>query len=240
MKNMKSPQAVKESIVEWARDAFAHEVNTGFSRAQTFDGFLSRLVLSAVHDFHEERLRVLSQILPTGAGSSGPTGTKVFNQLSLPEKQVVEEFRRAVQEAKTAKSSEHSDYITKPQQIEVMNEAERIRKMGVLVVKEIAFKWGYENARIEEALWSLSCAKSWGKFSVQFDLETELELRYGIFVYDSAGNRLRWHDHYLGVLGLAPSSWAIKSVDECQDKMLKASEFIHWHVCEYERIIANL
>ena len=57
-------ELVQGAVVEWAREAFADDVQTGFARARTFDGMLSQIVIGALERFSRHELSILARVLP--------------------------------------------------------------------------------------------------------------------------------------------------------------------------------
>jgi len=237
---MLHPYSIKRTFLEWAKLSFETEVSTNFKRAKTFDGPLSKVVLSALCGFSCEKLHLLARVLPTGVASTGSTGEDLRDRLLSEQKQVVEAFQQAVERVREAGRQEFSEYVARMRRKETLDEAKRVRKIAIERVKQLAAKWRYTIERIEPAVWSVSSSRSWGRLSVQFDFVSTMELHYAIFVYDCLGTPLRQHDHYLGVLGIGPSVWSTGTTDECGDKIFTAGEFIQWHLIDYDKIMAAL
>jgi hypothetical protein len=237
---MHPPKPVFDAFLDWAKRAFQDEVATDFQRAQTFDAYTSNAILRMLKGLSGERLQVLAAALPTSLWVGHPAAESLIGQLPTSDKQATEEFKQAVERLLRENWQEISNLIARKRQPEILAEAQRIKTIGLPIVKEFAAKLGYQAEKIDPEVWRLSASKRWGRISADIGFESPLELTYVIFVYDSKGVPLRQGDHYLGVLGIAPSSWSIANADECRDKVLKACEFVRWHLGEYEEIMDAL
>jgi hypothetical protein len=237
---MHPPKPVFDAFLEWAKRSFQQEVIADFERAKSFDGYDSKLAVKALRAFPVENLRLFAHALPTSLWVSHPESANLIGQLSTSDKQATEGFQQAVQHLRQQEWREFSDHIARKRRPETLAEAQRVRAVGLAVVKEFAGKSGYNAEKIDPEVWRLSALKGWGRISADLSFESPLELSYAIFVHDPKGVPLRQGDHYLGVLGIAPSSWAITNAEECREKALRACDFVQWHLSEYVKLMDAL
>jgi len=235
--NPPADQKANDAVMAWARNEFANEVQHDLSRAKSFDGMVSQILVEALERFSVEELKVLAEVLPLKVASTGPRATARRNQLPSDQRQLVERLQEVSFKVSSERWKERSEYIHKMNSEDMIDEAKSVANRAASIIKQIASDWGFACRKVERALWRLTAQKNWGELSVQFDLGSTMEFQYFIFALDKGGQRLRWHDHYLGVLGIGPSAWRIKSADECCDQILARSEFIRWHLNEYDRIL---
>jgi hypothetical protein len=228
---------IQEAVLDWARNAFAHEIREDFARATSFDGMLSQIVVAPLKRFAPQDLNILAEVLPLGVASTGPSSTALRNQLPPEQRKIVEQFQEMTYTVRSERWAEYSQDIQKVTSESAREEARSIVHVATGEIGTIASQWGFKCVKIDRSTWKLTSLKEWGELSVQFDLGSPLRLHYGIFIYDRTGNQVRRHDHYLGLLGIGPSEWAIENARECPDRLRKAGEFIRWHVSEYERIL---
>jgi hypothetical protein len=233
----KEHYAINEAILAWAMGALQFEVEHGFARAQIFNGFVSSLKVGVLSSLPLETQRLLTKALPTGAGSTGPNGEKALSQLALKEREAVREYLEEVDRVWRARHDESSDRIARMRHKDVVLQAKHVRKLGIDMAKKSAVDWGYAAEQVTPAIWGWARKHWWGNMSIQLDFETNMELRYGILLYDHRGAQVRRHDHYLGVLGIAPSVWYLESEEKWEDRILEALRFIRWHADEYERTV---
>jgi hypothetical protein len=233
------PIRAEDKFMEWARCSFRTEVSNGFAQAKQFDGYMSQVLLRPLLALPPPTLDSLARVLPMGLASTHPTIERLRDQLPTVEKQAIEDYQRAVQQLREAEWDRFSEHVVRMRKRDTLTEAKRIRKVGLAVIEEVADEWQYLAEKITPTIWSLRSTRPWGKLSVQFDLESTLELQYAIFVYDSSGVQLRGNDHYLGVLGIGGSAWCLEPLERCQDKVRSACKFVRWHLAEYERLMAS-
>jgi len=234
------PALVFDAFLDWAKRSFHQEVIANFERAKSFDGYQSKLALKTLRAFPADKLQLFAHALPISLWASHPSAQDLIGQLSATDKQLAEEFQQAVQRFRQQEWQEFSDQIARKRQPETATEAKEVKAVGLSVVKEFAGRSGYNAEKIDPKVWRLSVVKDWGKIMADLNFESPLELSYAIFVHDPKGVPLRQGDHYLGVLGIAPSSWAISNVGECREKVLKACDFVRWHLSEYVKLMDAL
>jgi len=236
---MPSRLAVTEAVAEWVQVCSREETVTDFRRARIFDGFAPKLMVEALRALSADKAQRLVRLLALSVPQWRPGDIPVV-LLSADEQQEVTEFKRAVMKSLRKDRSILDNAIGQRRKPETLVKARRIRKLGVAALHEFSARHQFELQRFDARCWRLASLKKWGSVSVQFDFQIPLELKYGVFAYDPAGMPFRFADHYLGILGIAPSVWSIADADTCQEKILQACEFVKWHIDEYDRIITSL
>lgn len=236
---MHPPKPLFGALLCWAKRSFEEEVIEDFRRANSFDGYEPKLAVKALRVFPLEKLRLFAHALPKSLWASHPESAKLI-EISASDQQATQEFQQAVHRLRQQEWLEFSNHIARKLRPETLSEAKRIRMVGLGVIKEFADKSEYNLQRIDSQVWRLSSFKIWGTISADISFESPLELSYAIFIHDTKGIPLRQGDHYLGVLGIASSSWSIINAEECREKILSACAFIHWHLNEYVRLMDAL
>jgi len=225
----------QNKFLRWAREAFVAEVQTGFGRARTFDGFLSELQLSVLRRLPGDTLLILAQALPTGAGFTGAKGNEAFDTLPIDQKAAVSRFRERSQAAWEDHFQALSELIVKRRHD--INAAETIKHQAAASILKIAAAWGHDVEQLRPGAWRTAWRERCTQFVVHWSLETPFELECKVCMYGVSGTPLREHDNYLGVLGVGPSVWAIERVEHCSQKLDQARSFLQWYLHEYARLV---
>jgi hypothetical protein len=224
-----------QPLVEWAKEAFAHEVQTGFSRAKVFDAPVLQIVFLALQEFPAEELQRLAQILPAGQVAD------LRGTLSPEDAKLVEAVIAAKNRIYAARQTEIVEQMTKVLQKPVREEAEKIRRMAGGIFREIAEHWHYEIRKAEPAVWLLTISEKWGSISVPFDLHERIEFSYSIGIQSDQVSGLPGSDHYLGRLGLSGrSACKVTDAKTCAETFWKVAGLIRWQLDAYIRIMVSL
>jgi hypothetical protein len=238
--NLTLPQKVRKRIQSWAMRTFLVELSTDFSRAQTFTALMSKQRLAIVRAQPQEKLPILASILPLGVWSNHPGVDEVRKRLSAGELAALRGLETASAKLDQGHRSACLELRKKGHTAEFRQQFRKARRACNSVVKEIASKWDYAFASGGAGEWGLIHEKRWGRITVSWMLEPYLDLRYSISLTDLKQERVVFHDAYLSVLGIGPSEWANVNADQCPDTLIKASDFVRWHVDEYETLLEDL
>lgn len=234
---MALPQDISQMFSDWARDAFLQEIRTSFSRAQTCDTLMARIMIDVLRELPSDQLQLLSEVLPNRAGSV----EQRMERLGLDGRRAAENYLTVRNRVLDRRRLDIAKYIRTGVEKETKEEA---RKICILaeetVLPKIAREWGCKMSRVELGAWRLSQATAWGEVSVTFVSQQTLELSYTLQLKSNQVTGLPNHDHYLGRLGIGPSSWWLSSVESCAEKFRAAGDLIRWHIGEYARIMEKL
>src|SRR5262245_45184618 len=127
------PADFSARLNEWGRAAFAHEVQTDFSRARIFDSFFARIELDALREFSKEDLEVLGNILPGLNDESGKT-------LAEGELHLVDALNQARQRLVMSRRQEMIDESLRLHH-SVREQMMKIKKLAQGIFKELAKRW---------------------------------------------------------------------------------------------------
>lgn len=235
-----NPDLLHNAMVRWSQQAFLHEIQTDFSRARQFDGFISKWNLAAMLRLPPAKIQLLAQALPTGAGDENPVGKKRLELLLPDQKEAVVAYQTNRRMQPSEREDEFArNCLRKKQQ---RSEAAQIKKVGIKTLKRILRESGVpvKTDAMSASLLRVAYRKSWGELVVQWDFESAFQFDCRFLVYDENNVNVRFHDHYLGLLGIAQSAWAVGSESECADKVKIAFEHVVWLLNEYEKIIDEL
>jgi hypothetical protein len=239
MRNI-TAQEFGASLLTWARDQFAQEVRSDFQRTKRYDGLRVKEHLAALHKQTPEQLATLSWVLPLEVFWETPDAVERRSLLSHDERQAVEKLRADYNSERDRNSHQNMEMLRR-------GERRDIQKLFALAVKEgnrLQERFGKEKnwliARAGPAEWGLIAGRSWGRVAISINLAKNMTLAYDVGISNSLGVNIRFHDHYLMVLGIGAGDWVVDSEDDFSDKFLKACEFAAWHAAEYEALANRL
>jgi hypothetical protein len=233
---MSTPPDLKNAFAEWGKQAFAEEVELGFSRAKIFNAPVNRVIWLALEEFSKAQLLLLGRILP-----AGPVSEK-REQLTDEEKQLTDALVATVKRIWQARQEE----ICGPEEARIFTpagreEAKKIRRLASGIFKEIAREWKYEIHKEEPAVWLLTSVEKWGSISVDFDLHERMEFSCAVGFAGPLFTGLPRRESYLGRLGLSPkSSCMVTDASTCAGQFRQVAGLIHWQLEAYTRIIESL
>ena len=234
---MSFAQRVLENVRQWAERAFLLELETDFARARTFDGLFPRQRLAVLRQQPPENLRILARALPLGVWSDSPAAYEARKLLLWEERKALDSLLAAsatLREDHWYASLRHIERGNVP---EFRRQFRQGARACNAVIEQIANKWKTSVVSCEAGEWGLVREEPWGRITVSFDLLKYLDLTYSICLSDRNQHSQVFHHHYLGVLGIGSSEWANESAAQCPETLNNASEFVRWHVEQYEALV---
>lgn len=224
-------------LLAWARDQFTQEVNSDFQRSKQYDGLRVSEHVAVLQKQTPEQLAILSRVLPLGVFWETPDAIKARNQLTIEERQAVEKLRADYKAEHYRNYNQHLEILGREDHPEIKKLFGLAAKEGNGLQEQVGKQWNLVAARAGAGEWGLIGEKSWGRFTVSIHLSRVMTLSYTISIRNGVRETLRFHDHYLGVLGIGGGDWLVESKDEFIEKFFRASEFALWHAGEYEAIL---
>lgn len=111
-------------------------------------------------------------------------------------------------------------------------------KQGKKMVKEFASDWKWQVTGAGPGEWGLFQQVNGLRKLVSLNLGRDMFLSYHISISSVDGSHgLRFHDAYLGVLGLCKCEWDVPSADLFPEKLLQARDLAKWHIQEYDKLL---
>lgn len=236
---MKFAQRVLDNVRQWADRALLLELETDFARARTFDGLIPRQRLGVLRQQSPENLRILARALPLGVWSDSPVAYESRKLLSWEESNALDSLLVASAALRQEHWSASLQRIARGNAPEFRHQFRQGARACNAVIRHIANKWKSSVVTCGAGEWGLLREEPWGTITVSFDLLKYLDLAYSICISDRTRRSLVFHHHYLGVLGIGSSEWSNESAADCPETLNKASEFVQWHVEQYEALVES-
>jgi hypothetical protein len=228
-------------VVDWARSAFAEELRTGFRRSQTFDSFRTRRDLAILGERPRKQLELLAWVLPLQLLSNTPEVIERRNRLTAEEKEAVEQLCADYKTDHEEQFPLHVANIARRRDNEIKEQFNAASRKGNQIIKDIASEWKCDSVGAARGEWGLIFVRDGLRMVVSLKLARNMDLAYDLSLSDQTGaHSIRFHDHYLGVLGVSYGSWFVENAGQFPDKLLAASEFAIWHKREYDKIIEQV
>ena len=225
------------SLLNWAKSAFLEEVRSGFYKAQSLNGLCSRQRVGILREQSAENLQILARVLPLGVWSESPGVDAIRNGLSDDEWKAVESLEAAAVKVYREHWRAGYEHLARQNTAEFREQFRKASKSCIPIVKGIAAKWKCFFTGAGPGEWGLIGERPWGRITVSLTLKRYLDVGYSISICDQQFNSIVFHSAYLGVLGIGGSEWANENAQQVPETLIKAGEFIQWHVGEYEYLI---
>lgn len=238
--NILTKEAFDAAVVEWAKQEFFKEIKSDFERARKFDSLRSKLQLSVIRRQSPERLRLLSQLLPSQVYWQSPDADRRREKLSGEQRSLIHDVMEDYNKVHRERNDELLQDLYRADEAEIKEQFMIANQAGKAIVTSIALNHKYRAARAGSGEWGLIAERAWGRITVSLNLERTMHLTYRVHIRNSQGDEVRSLDNYLYVLGFGVGGWKVDSADSISDKLMKAWDFASWHVGEYEAIIARL
>jgi hypothetical protein len=232
-----SVQEFDALLLKWARDQFIQELSSDFRRSKQYDGLRAKEQLAVIQNQSPEQLAVLSRVLPLGVFWETPNAIKVRKQLTIEERQPVERLRADYHAEHNRNYNQHMELLRREHHPEIKKLFRSATREGNNLQNKIGKQRNLVVARAGAGEWGFIKEQSWGRVTISINLSRFLTLSYMISIKNNLGETIRFHDHYLGVLGIGGGDWQIDNENEFGIKFIKACEFALWHAGEYEGLI---
>ena len=171
----------------------------------------------------------------------GPEDLKRRAQLPPHEREIVQKFRDDYDRECREHFDEIAQRVARRNDRRVAEQFKAASRKGAQMLPEIASRWGWQNAGAAPGEWGLILQTSRLRFTVSLNLAREMTLSYDIGISDNIDSRsFRFHDNYLGVLGLGRGEWQVASPADFAEKLIHASKFARWHMQEYQKLIGGI
>lgn len=234
-------QEFNARLFEWAKTCFLEEAATGFRRAQKFDALRSQRYLAVLRQRPETDLEILARVLPKQVLFDSPRDVARRNALPPNEKAPVERLHSDLKTDQQEHSSAYIMELAGRHHSEVKREFNVASQIGSELVGEIAKEQECEAVRAARGEWGLIFVRHDVRYCVSVNLTRYMLIDYSLSLSNcNSSYSVRFHDNYLGVLGIGGGEWFVRNAQHFPEQLRKAVDFALWHREEYEKMAENV